>query len=257
MQELDELLLLSGQDVPYFSAQLQVRQPRIKDIAIIGEKQFFTGTGLINFDKDVLEVEDNSVLETISNFDIIMTMIQNPNPEAQNMKNSLLMVLAILFPNYSIDLQKDKILLTNLGTEKQEVKEINNLNFDDLRSIVEQITCLNLGQQEKKLNPKSKMAQKIAAKLKKGRVKAQQAKGENSTSLLGRYVSILSVGEQKDMNQLMDYTMPQLFEEYQRYSAKLEFDMNIKARLAGAKDVGNPKNWMDDLKEEPSAKVNT
>ena len=76
MKELDELLLLSGQDIPFISAQCQIRQPRIKDIGIVGEKQFYAGVSLINFDKDVLENQDNSVLENISNFEIIMTMIQ-------------------------------------------------------------------------------------------------------------------------------------------------------------------------------------
>ena len=256
MRELDELLLLSGQDIPYFSAQLQMRQPRIKDIAVVGEKDFFAGVGLINFDKDVLEVQYNSVLENISNFEIIMTMIQNPNPETQTMKANMNMVLAILFPNYGIDFQSDKILLTDLRTENDnnEVKEINKENFEELKTLLDQILCLSSQNGEKKLNPKSKMAQRIAEKLKKGRAKAAKSKGENeSGSLLGRYVSILSVGEQKDMNQLMDYTLYQLFEEYKRYSAKLSFDMNMSARLAGAKDVSTPKNWMDNLDENPSS----
>lgn len=255
MPEIDELLLLSGQDVPFPSAQLQIRQPRIKDIAVVGEKDFFAGTGLINFDKDTLDVQDNSVLEKVSNFDIIMTMMQNSNPEARIMRANLVKLLAVLFPRYLIDIQKDKIVLTDIETEIEDdrIREINNENFEEFKEIIEQITCLNLGQQEKKFNAKSKMAQRIAAKLKKGRQKAAQTKGENISSLLGRYVSILSVGEQKDMNKLMEYTMPQIFEEYQRYSLKIQFDMNIEARLAGAKDVDSPKNWMDDLKEESSS----
>ena len=233
-----------------------MRQPRIKDIAVVGEKDFFAGVGLINFDKDILEVQDNSVLENISNFEIIMTMIQNPNPETQTMKANMNMVLAILFPDYGIDFQSDKILLTDLRTENDNngTKEINKENFEELKTLLDQILCLSSQNGEKKLNPKSKMAQRIAEKLKKGRAKAAKSKGENeSSSLLGRYVSILSVGEQKDMNQLMDYTLYQLFEEYKRYSAKLSFDMNMSARLAGAKDVSTPKNWMDNLDENPSS----
>lgn len=249
MEELDELLLMSGQDVPYKTAQLQVHQPRIKDVAVVGEKRFFAGAGLLNFDKDTLAVEDNSVLDTVSNFDIIMMMMQNPNPDTQIIKINLLMVLAVLFPTCTINIEKNRIVLKHMieSEENTVEREINKDNFDELRSIVEQILCLNLGHQEPKFNPKSKMAKRIADKLKKGRQKAAAANGENTSSLLGRYVSILAVGEQKDINKLMNYTLYQLFEEYQRYSAKVSFDMNVQMRLAGAKDVQTPVNWMDDL----------
>ena len=35
MEELDELLLLSGNDIPFPDARLNVHQPRIKEIALI------------------------------------------------------------------------------------------------------------------------------------------------------------------------------------------------------------------------------
>lgn len=253
MAKLDELLLLSGSDIPYPSAQLQIHQPTLKDISVVGEKNFFTGAGLLQLDKDSLNLEDNSVLEKISNFDILMMMIQNPQPETQMMKINMLMVLAVLFPTYTIEIQVDKIVLKDIKDETGEkLKEINKDNFDDLKSLLEQILCLNMGKGETKYNPQSPDAKRIAEKLKKGRVKAAQEKNNGKgqpTSLLSRYVSILAVGEQKDMNQLIKYTLPQIFEEYQRYSAKLQFDINMSARLAGATKLDEPKNWMDDLND--------
>lgn len=250
--EIDELLLMSGQDVPYISAQLQIHQPTIKDISVVGEKKFFAGTGLLQFDKDILALEDNSVLEKVSNFDIIMMIIKNPNPETQIMKINMMMVLAILFPKYNINIEENAIVLKNIIDEDDDIKFIDSSNYDELRGLLDQILCLSQGHKESKLNPQSAMAKKIADKLKRGRQKVAQSKGENSSSLLGRYVSILAVGEQKDINQLMNYTLYQLFEEYQRYTTKVQFDMNIQMRMAGAKDVSNPKNWMDDLRDESS-----
>lgn len=254
MEELDELLLLSGQDVPYFSAKLQIHQPTIKDIAVVGEKRFFAGAALLQLEKESLMLEDNVVLGQVSDFDIIMTMIQNSNPDAQMLKTNMLMVLAVLFPDYSISIEKDKILLENIKDQDEEIKEINSLNHPELKNILRQILYVGAEKKEQNLNPSSPMAKKIAEKLKKGRQKVAQAKGENTSSLLTRYVAILAVGECKDIRQLMNYTLPQLFEEYQRYNLKLQFDMNIKMRLAGAKDVETPKNWMDDLKEDLSVK---
>lgn len=40
---LDYLLLLSGNDIPFYSAGLSIRQPILKDIAYLGEENFFTG----------------------------------------------------------------------------------------------------------------------------------------------------------------------------------------------------------------------
>ena len=253
MEEIDELLLLSGQDVPYMSAQLQIHQPTIRDISVVGEKRFYAGAGLLQFDKDVLTVEDKSVLEKISNFDIIMMMIKNPSPETQTMKINMMMVLAILFPDYNIDIGEDKIILKDVTRGNDDVKEINNSNYNELTLLLDQILCISQRDKEPKINPQSAMAKKIADKLKKGRKKVAQSKGEQTSSLLARYISILAVGEQKDINQLMNYTLYQLFEEYQRYNAKVQFDMNIQMRLAGAKDISNPKNWMDDLGDESSS----
>ena len=254
MKELDELLLLSGQDVPYVSAGLQIHQPRIKEIAMVGEKNYYAGIGLLKLDKSFLEVQDKAVLDNFSNFDIIMMMIQNSNPEIQIMKTNLLMVLAILFPRYTIALESKAIVLREIIDNKPSEHEnvINSENYGEFCFIVDQVSGLSQGHMEQNYNAKSKMAQRIAEKLKKGRQKAAKSKGETNTSIIARYVSILAVGQQKDMNFLMNYTLPQLFDEYQRYSLKTQFDMNIQMRLAGAKDVESPKNWMDDLNEKSS-----
>ena len=39
----NELLLLSGNDIPFTPAQLTIHPLRLKEIAYIGEKDFFTG----------------------------------------------------------------------------------------------------------------------------------------------------------------------------------------------------------------------
>ena len=74
-------------------------------------------------------------------------------------------------------------------------------------------------------------------------------KGVNLTniSIFERYVSILAVGEHKDINELMDYTVYQLKYEFKRFQKKQEFDFYIKAKMAGAKDLDEVDNWMDDI----------
>ena len=39
----NDLLLLSGNDIPFYGAQVSIHQPTIKEIAYIGEEAFYTG----------------------------------------------------------------------------------------------------------------------------------------------------------------------------------------------------------------------
>ena len=53
----NELLLLSGKDIPFPIAQLTIHQPRIYEISYISEEKFWSGCQLIQFDKNLLEDE--------------------------------------------------------------------------------------------------------------------------------------------------------------------------------------------------------
>ena len=107
--------------------------------------------------------------------------------------------------------------------------------------------CLNKGETSE-LNPKGDLAKKIAAKLQERQRKLiKNSKSKEKISILGRYVSILAVGEQKDMNSLLNYTVYQLFDEYERYELKVQSDAHMSALLAGAKDLKEVENWTKDI----------
>ena len=54
----NELLLLSGNDIPFPEARVTVHQPTIREIAYIGEESFYTGCEFLRFSKDKLSDED-------------------------------------------------------------------------------------------------------------------------------------------------------------------------------------------------------
>ena len=60
-------------------------------------------------------------------------------------------------------------------------------------------------------------------------------------------MSILAIGLQKDMNQLLQYSVYQLFEEFHRFRMKQSFDMYVQAKMAGARDLEEVENWMIDI----------
>ena len=45
----------------------------------------------------------------------------------------------------------------------------------------------------------------------------------------------------------MHYTVYQLTDEFNRFKRKIEFDAYLQARMAGATDIEEVKNWMDDI----------
>ena len=65
---------MCGTDIPIPECQLVVHQPRIKEIALIGESDFFTGIQCLCLNKSMF-VKDESLLENTNNFQIFMTIM--------------------------------------------------------------------------------------------------------------------------------------------------------------------------------------
>jgi hypothetical protein len=125
-----------------------------------------------------------------------------------------------LFPTYQIqtDIENQKIVFT-----KDEIQiELNKDNYDEFIKILNEILCLD-GGESSDYNPSGSLARQIADKLKDGHAKRAMSKGNDNQkiAILSRYVSILAVGENKDMNLLLNYTIYQLFDEFKRFQMKL------------------------------------
>ena len=242
---LNDLLLLSGNDIPFAQAQISIHQPIIKEIAYIGEEVFFTGCELLNFSKEVLSSEDKTNLEKRSNFEVFMSIMKDSNGALRRNKTCAIMVLTLLFPDYRI-LIKDKCIVFVKDGEDPHLLTDNN--FEVFKEILTKMFCLDIKKNNETYNPAGAKAKAIAEKLMKGRQKAAAAKGETQKfSLLSRYVSILAVGEQKDINSLLSYTVYQLFDEFERFELKENHEITFKLKLAGAKDVKEVDNWMKDI----------
>lgn len=242
---LNDLLLLSGTDIPFHQAQISIHQPTIKEISFIGEEAFFIGCELLNFSKDILSTEDKTNLEDRTNFEVFMSIMKDKSLTAQKGKVSALMVLTLIFPGYEIHMQKDCISLV----KEDDVHNINDKNFEDFKEIIVDMFCLKKRSEEQEYNPAGKRAKELAEKMKKGRQRAAAVKGEaqKKVSLLSRYISILSVGEGKGFDTLLGYTVYQLFDEFNRFELKQKYDIYVQAKMAGAKDLEEVDNWMKDI----------
>lgn len=239
----NELLLLSGNDIPFIEAQITIHQPTIKEIAYIGEEAFFTGCELINFSKNILSEQDKMNLEDKTNFDILIAILRERNAVMQKNRNCVEMVLALIFPWYTINISKDGIVL-----EKEEERHlINNDNFEAFKVIFNSMFSFSR-EETRDYNPSGDLARQIAEKFKKRQQKLSELKeNKKKIDILSRYVSILAIGEHKDMNSLLNLSVYQLYDEFERFKLKMNYDIYFQAKMAGAKDLKEVEDWMKDI----------
>ena len=122
---------------------------------------------------------------------------------------------------------------------------IDAKNFSAFQDIVAQIFCL-MEELKGRFNPADALAEAIAKKIKKAEAKRQENKQLDleNVSVYGKYISILSVGLKKDKNELSDYTIYQLKDEFKRFLLNQDFDMYVKMKIAGAENLDEVEDWM-------------
>lgn len=232
----NKLILHTGEDIPFKGARTIIHQPSISEISFISEKSFHIGSRFLNFSIEDLPYEDKIGLENKTDFEIFM---QAMNGKESYIMDSLL-VLTLLFPDYSVRVEKNKILLL----KENDITAIDDSNYTEFKDIISSMFCLDTEEGGKKYNPADKLAAKIADKLKKAQAKTTKQKDENF-SIYGNYLTILSVGNHQDINELKKYTVYQLLAAMKRFQMSEDFKMYIKAKMAGAQDLEEVKNWME------------
>lgn len=246
--KINRLLLLSKNDIPFQEAQAVIHNPTLKEIAFLGEDIFFIGCEYLNFSKQNLKEQDKVRLKDFTDFEILMTIMKNNDIVIQQGKEAMEMVLELLFPGYSVSFLPMSIMLS----KGEERFLLDKQNFDVFRNIVSQMFCLKKTKSgAHKYNPGGVQAMELVKKFEERDRKLaklkRQGKQDQGITIFSQYISILSVGLKKDMNELLQYTVYQLFEQLQRFKMKQNFDMYFQAKMAGARDLQDVENWMSDI----------
>ena len=234
--------MICGADLPVPECQLVVHQPTIKEISLIGEKNYFTGAQCLTLNKSMFVVEGKNVLGDLNNFQIFMMVMGEK--EAKEKKDATIQTLQLVCPNYKTAFTPRSLVLM---APNQSIT-IDENNFDYFQDVLRLIFCSKNGPMDQQsFNPQGSKAQEIAQKLMRGRDRIAKEKGGSNASVLSQYVSILSVGLGINMLDLINLTMFQIYDLIERYGLYMDWDIDLRSRLAGGKPDKSPENWMKNL----------
>ena len=236
------LAMMCGCDLPIPQCQIAVHQPRIKEIGMIGEQDFFIGAQCLTINSSMF-VQDKALLPDVNNFQIFM-MIMN-DKETKDKKLSTLQVLQILFPDYKPMITPRSLILNRDG--KQIL--IDETNFEYLQDILRIVFCTKTSSMDQQaFNPANEKAREIAQKLMRGRERIAAQNGSSNTSVFSQYLSVLTVGlNSMSIQDMADLTIYQLYDLVERYNLYLAWDIDVRSRLAGGKPDKHPDNWMKNI----------
>ena len=236
------LALMTGADIPIPECQLIMHQPTIDELAFMGERDFFTALQTVTLHKSMFVDKDKDVLDSITNFQIFMTIVNGK--ETVDKKNSVQSLFLLTFPKYKVLLTPRSILFSD-DTGSHIVDENN---FEVFQQTFREVFCVNSSDMDKQaFNPANEQAKAIAERLMRGRQRVAAQKGDQNTSIFSQYLSSLSIGLKLSLLELKKYTMFQIFDSMERYSLYTNWDIDLHIRLAGGKPDSQPDNWMKNI----------
>ena len=238
-------LYLSGQDVPVIECNIVIHQPTVKQIVLFKETVFISATQLFGkIDDNIFRIrESNPSIEQFTDFQILMAILNQDEEVRENINT----FFELIFPQYIIKICEEDICFYY---NEQKVGIINSYNYKIFCDTIDKL--FGLPTDKKKYNPANKKAQELAEKFKRREeiLAKKKGKSDDSPSLFGSYISILSVGMNIDINILLNYTPFQLYDIFDRYWKKVNSDFYQKISTTPMMDVSKieePDSWTDNL----------
>lgn len=204
---------------------------------MITEKKYNEHLSLLCFDKNSLDLSKKPQLKDISSFDILTTNAYHDIDFRNKIETALELFLrekVTFIPEF---------LIFYVG-DIEEQRFIHRENFDEIVKILKLQNNLQLAPKEKKdKNKMSKKAQMLLKKRDRGRKLLAKARGQDDISL-GDLVSVMGVFTQ-DINKVLDMTLYQFYDQYERYLKRENYMNNFEMMLVGAdpKKLNLDKHW--------------
>lgn len=235
---------------------VELYNPVISELSEIydNEEDFFFVLNLMNTtlkDKIQFNGEELEVIKDITDFQIIYSLLVEPQdigPFTQKQKQCIISFLLLIFKDYQLSFNNGAMIFSNPNNNTYVI--LNNNNFETFKQIVSKMFNIKnffKGKQEEEFNVQDERAKAIADKIKKGRQKAaENSLGTLENGIIENYISILSTGFKIPPSDICEkFTFYNLVACYNRFISQEAWDLEIKARLAGAEArEDSPENWI-------------
>lgn len=265
-----KLHILAGTPVPVRSMGTIISQPKIREIAAIGEDKYFTVLSLFQkanreeFKSEILKSEEERIKK--ENPDLEMTEDDKREIEFEldiaypsdfsvfiyllktfpDLKSSFESFLYIIFPNLRKIAWVPTLNLTFAGEGSIDFTEDMFAEVKDI--VLSSLNYRTAEEQRAEFNPANNMASEIAEKIKRAKEKRNTEVSSNSTeSPLADMSSILASSSNLSIQEVMDMTYPQLVIQYERSSLLLGFVNQIRASAFGGLDPDDIIDWTKTL----------
>jgi hypothetical protein len=226
---------------------IKLHNPTISELADVfsDEEDFYFVLKLFNTSLfDLFDTSETNITE-FQIFQVLLITPQQIEDFTINKKKSIIDFLLILFKDYEFNITGNSIMFT----KEDNIFILNDRNFVEFKNCVSKMfgteEFLEGKNDENNFNPVDARAQAIADKIMRGRQKAAEEKGQtHNKGIIENYISILSVGLKIPPFTLCELTFYNLIQEYKRFVAKVEWELDIKQRLAGGEPQESPDFWM-------------
>ena len=265
-----KLHILAGTPIPVRSMGTTITQPKIREIAAIGEDKYFTVLSLFqkadkeDFKSEILKAEEERIKK--ENPDLEMTEDDRREIEFElditySSDFSVFVYLLQAFPDLKSSFQSFLYIIfpelrgigwvptLNLTLAERKPIDFTEEMFLEVKEIV--LSSLNYKtaeEQSAEFNPANEMASEIAEKIKRAKDKRNTETSSKSTeSPLADMSSILASSSNLSIQEVMNMTYPQLVIQYERSSLLLGFVNQIRASAFGGLDPDDIIDWTKTL----------
>ncbi len=233
--KVDPLKLMSGAPIRLENLGLTIYQPKLYEIALIGEEKFYEALQVFRITKSIIlssikNTEDKEFFDGFEEYQIIKMFLDN-EPDLQENMN---LILNLIIKDISLLKFNPEFILLKLESGQQYI--INNDSFLVIKDIISQIFVLQNSEPEFK--PANKLAEDIANKLKKRREKLDSLNGKKDHTVLGDFISILMIGLGfLNIKEVLNLTIYQIFNLIKRFGLYNQHNTQVQALLQGAEDI--------------------
>ena len=246
--------LLDISQVGYRFGETIIHQPTIYELSEVMEEEqnlFFCLKIFSDSLKEMFDIFGVQEEIKLQEYDYLYLLLSdNPLTKEKYAEQRVYLIkfLDLLFPNAEINIYQDNIMIK----QNDIITLIDRDNLLDFKQIIRKMFKLDFlfsggNGQNPEYNPANETAKKIAEKFKQSRVKVAAEKGEtNKVGIIENYVSILSVGLKTTPKQICEsMTLYNLLTVFERMRLKIEWDLDIKVKLAGggSENHESPKVW--------------